>query len=277
VSILNAASMAASGTKWAPWLGAAAGGYDGTVGTYEGANYYVYGAYRPSFNSMMRGINRPFNLPSAENLILEFYNTVGPIDTSGVVGVGPVDAYSVVYVDPMHPVGHSLDIQWSVDGIPVPGATQESLQVIQAITLLALPLGEHELSVRVIDNTLLVRNEAARATRMSATRSWPMNIGPYAGVEDSGRGGTANSVQLAIAPSPFTQATTLRYRIPASSRVRVTVYDLTGRKVATLSDRVQSAGPHEVTFDGSGRPAGLYVFQLTSDFGNLTRKALLLR
>ena len=84
-------------------------------------------------------------------------------------------------------------------------------------------------------------------------------------------------MQLSIVPSPFTYGTTLRYRIPAPSRVRVTVYDLTGRWVATLSDRVQAAGPHEVSFDGRGRPAGLYVFRLTSDFGNVTRKALLLR
>ena len=65
---------------------------------------------------------------SAENLILEFYAIVSPIDTAGVVGGGPVGAYSVVYVDPVHPVGHALDIQWSVDGTPVPGATQESLR-----------------------------------------------------------------------------------------------------------------------------------------------------
>jgi len=277
VSILDAASMAAAGTKWAPWLGASASGYDGPVGAYEGANYYVYGIYRPSFDSMMRGINRPFNLPSAENLILEFYAIVSPIDTSGVVGGGPVDAYSVVYVDPVNPVGHSLDIQWSVDGTPVPGATQESLQVAPVIGLLGLSPGNHALSVRVTDNTPLVRNETARATRMTATRSWVMQVAPWVGVEDPGSGGAANSVQLAIAPSPFRHGTTLRYRIPASSRVRVAVYDLTGRKVATLSDRVQPAGPHEVTFDGRGRPAGLYVFQLTSDFGNLTRKALLLR
>lgn len=277
VSILDAAGMAAAGTKWAPWLGAPASGYDGPVGAYEGAAYCVYGAYRPSYNSMMRGVNRPFNPPSAENLILEFYAIVGPIDTAGVVGGGPVDAHSVVYAEPMHPVGHSLDIQWSVDGVPVPGATQESLQVAPLIGSLGLLPGDYTLSVRVTDNTPLVRNETARAARMSAVRSWPMIIAPYAGVDDPGSGGVASSVQFSIAPSPFRHGTTLRYRLPGSSRVRVAVYDLTGRRVATLTDRVQAVGPHEVTFDGRGRPAGLYVFRLTSDFGNLTRKALLLR
>jgi hypothetical protein len=277
VSILNAASMAAAGTKWAPWLGASVSGYDGPVGAYEGANYYQYGVYRPTNNSMMRSLVRPFNPPSAENLILEFYSIVGPIDTAGVVGGGAVDAYtSVVYVDPMHPVGHSLDIQWSVDGIPIPGATQESLQIAPLIEPLGLSPGNHSLSVSVTDNTPWVRNETARAASMSATRSWVIQIAPPGDVEDP-VSGVANSVHLAIAPSPFMRGTTLRYRIPGSSRVRIGVFDLNGRKVATLADEVQSAGLHEVTFDGRGRPAGLYVFQLTSDFGNLTRKSLLLR
>jgi hypothetical protein len=276
VSILNAAGMAAAGTKWAPWLGAAGVGYDGPVGAHEGANYFVYGVYRPTTNSLMRSLGRPFNPPSAESLILEFYGTVSPIDTSGVVGGGSVDAYSVVYVDPVDPVGHSLDIQWSVDGSPVPGATRESLQVTPLIRQLGLSPGEHALSVRVADHTALVRNETARASRMTATRSWVMNLAPGADVGDPGRGAPA-SVQLSVDPSPFTRGTTLRYRIPAASRVRVAVYDLTGRKVATLSDRLQGAGPHEIGFEGRGWPAGLYVFHLTSDFGEVTRKALLLR
>jgi hypothetical protein len=175
------------------------------------------------------------------------------------------------------PVGHSLDIQWSVDGNPVPGATQESLRVAPLIGLLGLTPGDHALSVRVTDNTALVRNETARAARMTGTRSWVLHIPPGVGVEDPGSGGAANSVGLSIAPSPFTRATTLHYRIPAPSRVRVTVYDLTGREVATLSDRLQTAGSHEVTFEGRGRPAGLYVIRLTSESGSVTRKALLLR
>jgi hypothetical protein len=277
VSILNATGMAAAGTKWAPWLGAAGVGFDGPVSTYEGANYYLFGVYRPTYNSLMRSLGRPFNPPSVENLILEFYGTVHPIDTSGVVGGGPVGPSSVVYVNPVDPVGHALDIQWSVNGTPVSGATQESLLVAPLIGLLGLSPGDHALSVRVTDNTALVRNEAARAARMSATRSWVLQVPTYAGVAGPGPGGGSNSVRFSIAPSPFTLGTTLCYRLPAPSRVRVTVYDLTGRKVATLDDRVQTAGPHEVTFDGRGRPAGLYVFHLASDFGTVTRKALLLR
>jgi hypothetical protein len=276
VSILDASAMAAAGTKWAPWLGAAGVGFDGPVYTYEGACYSQYGIFRPTSNSVMRSLGRPFNPPSAESLILEFYGLVGPIDTSGVAGGGPAVQSSVVYVDPVDPVGHALDIQWSVDGIPVAGATRESLQVAPLVGLLGLSPGNHVLSVRVTDNTDLVRNETARAARMTGTRSWVLYLAPGAGVESPG-GGVADRVQLSIAPSPFTRGTTLRYRLPAESRVRIAVYDLTGRVVATLCDGLQPAGPHEAVFEGRGRPAGLYVFRLTSDRGNDTRKALLVR
>jgi hypothetical protein len=275
-SILDAAAMATSGTKWAPWLGAAGAGFDGPVSTFEGAVYCQYGAYRPTANSMMRSLARPFNPPSAESLILQFYRAVNPIDTSGVVGGGSPGQSSVVFVDPVDPVGHALEIQWSIDGLPVPGATRESLQVAPAVAALGLGAGDHALSVRVTDNTDLVRDEAARAARMTATRSWVLHLPPGVGVEDPGRR-IAEALRLSIAPSPFTSGTTLRYRIPAASRVRLAVYDLGGRQVAMLCDRPQAAGPHEAAFDGRGLPAGLYVFRLTTDRGSVMRKALRLR
>ncbi len=277
VSVLDATAMAAAGTKWAPWLGAAGVGFDGPVSAFEGANYSLYGIYRPTWNSVMRSLFRPFNPPSVENLILEFYALVCPIDTSGVVGGGPVGQSSVVYVDPVDPIGHPLDIQWSVDGIPVPAANQESLRIAPLLGSLGLSPGEHSLSVRVTDNTALVRSETARAARMTATRSWAWSVAPWAAVEDPGGRGGSNSLRLSIAPSPFTHATVLHYRIPAASRVRVAVYDPFGREVETLCDRVQAAGPHQVTFDGRGRPAGIYVVRLATEHGSVTRKALLLR
>ena len=77
VSTLNAAQMGAAGTKWAAWLGLNPAPWDGPVDTYEGAAYCEFGLYRPSDNSMMRSLARPFNAPSAEALV---YAIVDPLD-----------------------------------------------------------------------------------------------------------------------------------------------------------------------------------------------------
>ncbi|HIB69615.1 MAG TPA: hypothetical protein EYO33_32195, partial [Phycisphaerales bacterium] len=67
-------------TKWWRWMDEFISGFDGTVSTYEGSSYSQLGVYRPSNNSMMRSLNRPFNLPSAERLIHQIYREVNPID-----------------------------------------------------------------------------------------------------------------------------------------------------------------------------------------------------
>lgn len=70
----------ASGSKWSHWIG-----YEqpviGTIGVYEGGKYYDQGLYRPSVNSKMRNLNRPFDAVSREKIILDIYNYVEPFDS----------------------------------------------------------------------------------------------------------------------------------------------------------------------------------------------------
>jgi hypothetical protein len=67
---------------------------------------------------------------------------------------------------------------------------------------------------------------------------------------------------LPSAPNPFRQSTVLRYEIPEPSVVRLQVFDAVGRHVATLADGEQSAGRHELTFDGSRLASGTYFVRL---------------
>ena len=64
-SIYPSAQMNTLQTKWHRWLGVNLPAFDGLVSTYQGANYSLNGIYRPTNNSMMRSLGRPFNLPSA--------------------------------------------------------------------------------------------------------------------------------------------------------------------------------------------------------------------
>jgi IgA peptidase M64 len=175
VSIYDAAQMALNGTKWAAWLGFNDAAYDGLVSTYEGGNYSYYGIYRPSNNSKMRALGRPFNHPSAESLIIEIYKIVQPIDgstdTAQVLG-----GSETVFVDPVDPVGDPLSIQWYLDGDAIVGETTANLDM--SWLLFPIPPGSHTLSVKVWDATSLVRNETARDTWMTQTLEWPMNV-PY--------------------------------------------------------------------------------------------------
>ncbi|MBL6998118.1 MAG: hypothetical protein ISR75_06750 [Phycisphaerales bacterium] len=168
-SIYDASEMEALGTKWANWLGDSGGPWDGTCGTYEGCKYADYGIYRPSNNSMMRALNRPFNQPSAEAFILEMYNIVDPIDnhtTTGILEVG-----DTVFVTPVAIEG-GMQIQWFMNNLPLDldGVTSFS------IDSLTLPVGFHSLRVEVVDPTIWVRDEVARESVMKQIVTWSVQI-----------------------------------------------------------------------------------------------------
>ncbi len=171
VSILEASAMAAANTKWADWLGDPGIGFGGLVSTFEGAAYYEFGIYRPTFNSKMRTLNNPFNLPSAEGLIIEIYKLVDPIDDATPTGQ-ILDGSETLFVVPLEPVGHSLDVQWTLDSEPVPGATGTTLD----LSALNLAGGMHLVSVTVTDPTELVRDEPARDLYLSQTISWEIVV-----------------------------------------------------------------------------------------------------
>ena len=84
------------------------------------------------------------------------------------------------------------------------------------------------------------------------------------------------------APNPFGSATTVRYDLPVREHVRLEVYDVTGRLVSTLVDRVEEAGSHDVAWSGldhAGRrvPAGIYFCTLSAGSDRVTRKLLYLK
>jgi len=83
-------------------------------------------------------------------------------------------------------------------------------------------------------------------------------------------------------PNPFNGVTTIRYGLPADGQVRLTLYDVSGRPVALLVDRRESAGYHVAVWDGrnqDGRPvsSGVYFYCLETERVRTTRKLVFLR
>ena len=78
-------------------------------------------------------------------------------------------------------------------------------------------------------------------------------------------------------PNPFADRTTFEYTLPETQPVRVRVYDLLGRVVATLVDEVQPAGTYRVTFRADGLSSGIYVYRLETPSGIFARKMMIVR
>ncbi len=78
-------------------------------------------------------------------------------------------------------------------------------------------------------------------------------------------------------PNPFNPVTTIRYTLPRTMHAILSVYNLLGKQVATLVDRIQDAGVHEQHFDGSGLASGVFFYDLTAGEYLETKRFLLVR
>ncbi len=78
-------------------------------------------------------------------------------------------------------------------------------------------------------------------------------------------------------PNPFNPATQLRFGLPQTAQVRLTVFDVLGREVAVLVDERLPAGWHEAVFEAGDLPSGVYLYQLEAEGRMLARTMLLLK
>jgi hypothetical protein len=78
-------------------------------------------------------------------------------------------------------------------------------------------------------------------------------------------------------PNPFNSTTTIEYYIPISTHVLLKVFDLLGRKVATLVNEKKTIGVHKAVFNATSLPTGVYFCRLQAGNYVETRKLLLLK
>jgi hypothetical protein len=135
-----------SGAKWSQWLGY----HDPTgsiVGAYQGGLHYDHGIYRPTLDSKMRTLGVPFNAVSREQIILEIYQHVHPLDayTSNSTTLVDPAVLSDTRVDP-----GVINTQWFIDGHEAP-----QFDGLDSLTFadLGLTIGHHSVRLRAFDPT----------------------------------------------------------------------------------------------------------------------------
>jgi hypothetical protein len=76
-------------------------------------------------------------------------------------------------------------------------------------------------------------------------------------------------------PNPFNPSTEIGYKLSKAAEVRLIVYDIVGKKIATLVNQVQQSGHHTVTFNANNLASGMYFAKLKADGKEQTRKMML--
>ena len=83
-------------------------------------------------------------------------------------------------------------------------------------------------------------------------------------------------------PLPAGSSTLIQFEVPREGRVNLQIYDVTGRRVATLVGEVLPAGEHSASWNGRDengipRSPGIYFYRLNTINGTLSRRLLLVR
>jgi hypothetical protein len=120
------------------------------------------------------------------------------------------------------------------------------------------------------------------------------SLGAWATVDAPGDGSTALQLEISTAvaealpaplsfrlgeiyPNPFNPSTTIRFTAGQTAPLRLSVFDLLGRRVATLVDGRVAAGEHQVVWDAGTSASGLYLVQLEGPGLNEVRRVSLIR
>jgi hypothetical protein len=78
-------------------------------------------------------------------------------------------------------------------------------------------------------------------------------------------------------PNPFNPLTVIKYQLPMTNDVELTVYNLLGQKVATLVSEMQTSGYHRAEWDASGFACGTYFYRIKAGIYQDVRRMVLLR
>jgi photosystem II stability/assembly factor-like uncharacterized protein len=78
-------------------------------------------------------------------------------------------------------------------------------------------------------------------------------------------------------PNPFNPATKIRFDIPKTEKVNLIVYDILGRKIATLIDEELKAGTYKVNFDATNHSSGVYFYTLQTESYRETKTMIFIK
>lgn len=115
------------------------------------------------------------------------------------------------------------------------------------------------------------------------TESGPQNVWSAAGCSGTITGiGNQNQTPKEYAlnqnyPNPFNPTTTISYSIPKNGFVKLIVYDMLGKEIATLVNEVKMAGNYMLDFNASNLSSGIYFYKITSGEFSSIKKMMLIK
>jgi predicted outer membrane repeat protein len=78
-------------------------------------------------------------------------------------------------------------------------------------------------------------------------------------------------------PNPFNSRTVISYYLPKISRVKLSIYNILGQKIYSLSKEQQREGNHKIIWNATGVSSGIYYYKLEAGESILVKKCILVK
>ena len=78
-------------------------------------------------------------------------------------------------------------------------------------------------------------------------------------------------------PNPFNPSTTIEFALPVSGKYSLKIFDILGQEVASLINGELNGGMHKITFNAKQLASGMYIYRLTGNNVNITKKMMLMK
>lgn len=219
----------------------------GIPGAYQGADYCVSGKYRPTFDSKMRSLGRPFDQINSEQLVKRIYNFVSPIDSSlPVAGTSVIGnrSFSVTTLAPSR-----LQTLWSIDGRGAGTGT--------GVVVPDTDSCPHQVGVTVSDPTMMVRSDPSGVLTKSLSWSYyPAALEPIAASTREIYNAAAGSSGTVVTPDSWVTlkgtSLALAFNLPSDGVLRTNI-DNVNVKVTDSAGvdrlaRLQFVSPTQINF-----------------------------
>ena len=238
-----------------------------------------------------------------------YFTSNGALNDLGNVEVAEGDDEEFTHNDPyfhQYSLPMTLNTQWSgtfvktitTSGIVIFESDYEVNAEVDAYGTMTMPGGESYEALRIreeIDiegvpdvNYIFIAKNGAKV-KLEAEDSNPPNSGDITvvgywfnspiitvGIEEVGGVANTFSIQQNY-PNPFNGQTTINYSVQTGSDIEIEVYNVLGKKVATLVDQYHTSGNYRTEFNGINLPNGLYFAHLKAGDYNQSIKMKLLR
>jgi Secretion system C-terminal sorting domain len=107
--------------------------------------------------------------------------------------------------------------------------------------------------------------------------------GTYVGVDEGDMSHIPDDFTLFSAyPNPFNNSVNIPFELPENAHVKITIYDILGRKAATVVNQMKTSGQHIISWNGSDGdnfdlPSGIYFVRMEAGSFTQTQKIMLLK